>query len=56
MRTANIDTQQQSNMRPFTPQAQIRPQEEQQFINTEAPIEHKAKRLIIDDIIEQIQN
>ena len=54
MRTANIDTQQSNNMRPFTPQAQIRPQEE--FINTETPIEHKAKRLIIDDIIEQIQN
>ena len=53
MRTANIDTQQSNNMRPFTPQAQIRPQE---FINTETPIEHKAKRLIIDDIIEQIQN
>ncbi len=52
MRTANIDTQ-QSNMRPFTQQGQIRPQE---FINTETPIEHKAKRLIIDDIIEQIQN
>lgn len=54
MRTANIDTQQSNNMRPFTPQAQIRPQEE--FKNTETPIEHKAKRLIIDDIIEQIQN
>jgi predicted peptidase len=55
-RGININTQQQNNMRPFTPQAQIRPQEEQEFINTEAPIEHKAKRLIIDDIIEQIEN
>jgi hypothetical protein len=55
-RGININTQQQNNMRPFTPQAQIRPQEEQEFINTEALIEHKAKRLIIDDIIEQIEN
>jgi len=52
MRAANINTQ-QSNMRPFTQQAQIRQEE---FKNTETPIEHKAKRLIIDDIIAQIES
>ena len=54
MRAANINTQ-QSNMRPFTQTAQIRPQEET-LINTETPLEHKAKRLIIDDIIDKLQN
>ena len=55
MRAGNINTQQSNNMRPFTQTAQIRPQEEN-VINTETPIEHKAKRLIIDDIIEKLQN
>jgi hypothetical protein len=47
----------QNNMRPFDNNFQIDPiQEEEEIINTVNPIEHKANRLIIDDIIDEIQS
>ena len=47
----------QNNMQPFNSNFQLNPiQEEEQIINTVTPIEHKANRLIIDDIIDEIQN
>ena len=46
----------QNNMRPFDNNFQLDPiQEEEEIINTVNPIEHKANRLIIDDIIDEIQ-
>jgi len=47
----------QNNMRPFDNNFQIDPiQEEEEIINTVNPIEHKANRLIIDDIIDEMQS
>jgi hypothetical protein len=47
----------QNNMRPFDNNFQLDPiQEEEEIINTVNPIEHKANRLIIDDIIDEIQS
>jgi len=47
----------QNNMQPFNSNFQLNPiQEEEQIINTVNPIEHKGNRLIIDDIIDEIQN
>lgn len=47
----------QNNMRPFDNNFQIDPiQEEEEIINTVNPIEHKANRLIIDDIIQEMQS
>ena len=47
----------QNNMRPFDNNFQLEPiQEEEEIINTVNPIEHKANRLIIDDIIDEIQS
>mgnify|MGYP003643813892 FL=1 len=45
-------------MRPFENNFQIEPSQEEdnQIINTVNPIEHKANRLIIDDIIDEIQS
>ena len=52
--TTNTET---NNMRPFDSSFQLDPiQEEEQIINTVNPIEHKGNRLIIDDIIDEIQN
>jgi len=47
----------QNNMRTFDNNFQLDPiQEEEEIINTVNPIEHKANRLIIDDIIDEIQS
>jgi hypothetical protein len=47
----------QNNMRPFDNNFQLDPiQEEEEIINTVNPIEHKANRLIIDDIIDEMQS
>jgi len=48
----------QNNMRPFNNNFQLDPiqEEDNQIINTVNPIEHKANRLIIDDIIDEIQS
>lgn len=47
----------QTNMRPFDSSFQIQPiPEEEEVVNTVTPIEHKGNRLIIDDIIDEIQN
>ena len=48
----------QNNMRPFDNNFQLDPiqEEDNQIINTVNPIEHKANRLIIDDIIDEIQS
>jgi hypothetical protein len=44
-------------MRPFDNNFQLDPiQEEEEIINTVNPIEHKANRLIIDDIIDEMQS
>ena len=47
----------QTNMRPFDSSFQIQSiPEEEEVVNTVTPIEHKGNRLIIDDIIDEIQN
>ena len=47
----------QNNMRPFDNNFQLDPiQEEEEIINTVNPIEHKANRLIIDDVLEEMQS
>jgi len=48
----------QNNMRPFDNNFQIDPiqEEEEIIVNDYAPIEHKANRLIIDDIIQEMQS
>ena len=47
----------QNNMRPFDNNFQLDPiQEEEEIINNYAPIEHKANRLIIDDVLEEMQS
>ena len=47
----------QTNMRPFDSSFQIQPiPEEEEVVNTVTPIEHKGNRLIIDDVLEEIQN
>ena len=48
----------QNNMRPFNNNFQLDPiqEEDTEIINTVNPIEHKANRLIIDDIIDEIQS
>lgn len=52
--TTNTET---NNMKPFDSSFQIQPiPEEQEVVNTVTPIEHKGNRLIIDDIIDEIQN
>lgn len=52
--TTNTET---NNMKPFDSSFQIQPiPEEEEVVNTVTPIEHKGNRLIIDDIIDEIQN
>ena len=53
--TTNTET---NNMRPFDSSFQIDPiqEEQEQIINTVTPIEHQGNRLIIDDIIQEMQN
>ena len=52
--TTNKET---NNMKPFDSSFQIQPiPEEEEVVNTVTPIEHKGNRLIIDDIIDEIQN
>ena len=48
----------QNNMRPFDNNFQLDPiqEEDTEIINTVNPIEHKANRLIIDDIIQEMQS
>ena len=46
----------QNNMRPFDNNFQLEPSQEEEEINTVNPIEHKANRLIIDDIIDSMQS
>jgi len=48
----------QNNMRPFDNNFQLDPiqEEEEIIVNDYAPIEHKANRLIIDDIIQEMQS
>jgi hypothetical protein len=47
----------QTNMRPFDSSFQIQPiPEEEEVVNTVTPIEHKGNRLIIDDVLEEMQN
>ena len=47
----------QTNMRPFDSSFQIQPiPEEVEVVNTVTPIEHKGNRLIIDDVLEEMQN
>jgi hypothetical protein len=44
-------------MRPFDSSFQIQPiPEEEEVVNTVTPIEHKGNRLIIDDVLEEMQN
>ena len=47
---------QNTNMRPFDNNFQLEPIQEEEEINTVNPIEHKANRLIIDDIIDSMQS
>ena len=48
----------QNNMRPFDNNFQLDPtqEEEEITVNNYAPIEHKANRLIIDDVLEEMQS
>jgi hypothetical protein len=47
----------ETNMRPFDSSFQIQPiPEEEEVVNTVTPIEHKGNRLIIDDVLEEMQN